>query len=262
MLITEPSRPFAYQRQPIRHLTELNPQGELRANILMATLFEPGNWQRDYVNPGMTFGISGLPVFGDSALGGGSVSPGVNGFLTLSPAPQLTSPFSWTLSMAMLFTGTLQSTSTYSLMDNVGASYFVIQGTDGFNPGSLTLPTSNVIGTWNAANYMGWHRITISAPNDTSGTFYFDGVSQGSSSLTSLGQPTSILGGGRTSIVTSQFADIFFWNSALTAQQVADHAANPYSTVLRPRFSRLGRVASAAAGVKRKPSLMTTGVGP
>lgn len=264
MLLTEPSRPFSYRRAPVRHLTELNPQGKLRENLLMATLFEPGNWQRDYVNPGMTFTITNQPAFGDASIGGGWVSPGINGIITLDPAPQLASPYSWTLSMGVFFTGAVQPTTTYSLLDGTGLSYFVIQGADGFAPGQLTLPNGNVIGSWSAADYTGWHRITVTAPSDATGIFYFDGILQGSSSIASAGQPVSILGQGttRTTIVPTQFSDIFFWNATLSPQQVAEHVADPYGTVLRPRFSRLGRVASAAAGARRKPSLMTTGVGP
>lgn len=264
MSIVNVARPDAFHRKPLRHQTELNPQGRLRENLLLATLFEPGPWQRDYVNPGVTFTITGLPAFGDSALGGGSVGPGVNGFMTLAPPPVLITPFSWTLSMSIFFTGTYFNSTTYSLLDSVNTSYFVIQGVDGFAPGVMNFSNAVAVGSWNASNYTGWHRVTVSAPLDASGTFYFDGVSQGSAAFTGTpGQPNSLFGGaGRTTVTNTQFSDVFLWNSALTASQVAAHTADPYGTTLRPRYAEFGRVASAAAGAKRKPSLMTTGVGP
>lgn len=264
MSIVNVARPDAFHRKPLRHQTELNPQGRLRENLLMATLFEPGPWQRDYVNPGMTFTANGLPAYGDGQQGG-TVAAGVSGYLALSPPPLLLSPFSWTVSISMLFTGAAPAQDVFSVVDDSTISYFFIQGAPNLSPGSMTFFNSVIVGSWNAANYTGWHRVTVSAPLDASGTFYFDGVSQGSASFVGgvPGQPMSILGGGgRTSIVSMQFSDIFLWNSALTASQVAAHTADPYGTTLRPRYAEFGRVASAAAGAKRKPSLMTTGVGP
>lgn len=264
MSIVNVARPDAFHRKPLRHQTELNPQGRLRESLILATLFEPGNWMRDYVNPGVVFTPTGLPVFSDSALGGGTLSSGVNGFLTMAPSPLLISPFSWTLSLSMLFTGAAPASDSYTIIDDVDVSYFFVQGAPNVSPGALTVANGVTVGSWSAVNYTGWHRLTVVSVNDATCTFYFDGVSQGTASFTGTpGQPMNILGGGgRTSINAAQFSDIFLWTAALTASQVAEHTADPYGTTLRPRYAEFGRVASAAAGAKRKPSLMTTGVGP
>lgn len=259
----DPSRPDAYCRnKPQRHLTELNPQGKLRQGLLMAVLFEPGNWQRDYVNPAMTFTINGTPTFADSSLGGGTISPGTNGFLGIAPNTDLSSS-NWTLSIAMLFTGGFATSTFYSLCDSIDIPFFLVQGADGSTPGALTLTNSNNVGSWNASNYSNWHRLTVVASaSGTTGTFYFDGVSQGSNTIT---VPASgnygILGhGSRTSTTNNKIADMFLWNYALSAGQVAEHAAAPYGTLLRPRYPTLAQRGITTTG--KHPSLMMTGAGP
>lgn len=256
----DPFRPDEYRRKPARHLTEINPQGKLREGLLAAILFEPGNWQRDYVNPGLGFTIGGTPTFAATSLGGGTVAPGTNGYLLVSP--QVTLPASsWSMSVNALFTGAYQPDVTYFAVDHFGDAFFFIQGSNGSVPGAMTFNASNNVASWSAANYTGWHRITI-ASTGSSCTFYFDGVSQGSNSISpNVGELFGIMGNAsRNSAVGTQISDMFLWSYMLSDQQVAMHAADPYGTVLRPRYPSLARRGIPPNG--RHPSLLTTGVGP
>lgn len=202
----------------------------------------------------------GLVAYHDSQAGG-TINPGGGGYLTMTAGAA--TPDAWTVSVRVFFNGANQAVSTIFLTDGSGNNYFYLQGTNGGTPGALSLNgLTAAVSAWRANSFSGWHRITVTASAATgTATFYFDGISQGTASITNATtQFASVLGDSTAQFANSQpLADIFVWNRALDAADVLAHAKNPYSSVLRPRFARRDQ---SGVATKRMLGLTLQGVGP
>jgi hypothetical protein len=251
----------AFKRKPPFHRAELDPEGKLRNGLVSALLYEPGGWTRDYCQTQRRLIPSNNPFMGDSSVGG-CISPNCNGgYFTITPV--VPTPNAWTVSVLAFFNNGFPLTSIGFTTDGANNVHFYLQGPVGSVPGALSLNgTNTAVGSWICANYTGWHRITVTASASTgTGIFYFDGVSQGSGAIAVattqfsnlLGDPTSYVANGQL------IADTLVWNRALSPQEVAEHVAAPYRTILR---QKVARIVVGTAQQKKKPSLMTTGVGP
>lgn len=249
------------KRKPKWHHTECDPFGRLRRGLLSAILFEPGAWHRDYVLPNRTFTPTGTPVYSNTQIGG-AVNTNSGGYLTLA-SPVLT-PGAWTVSVLMLLNGATQAVSTLFTMDGAGNTHFYLQGNTGPIPGAISMNGSNAQDSvFLAQNFTGWHRITVAATSQTgSGFVYLDGFNYGNAAIvTGTTSFTTFLGDAvHNGNNTIQMGDVFCWNRQLSDIEVMTHANDPYGTTLRPRFSRLAR--SPGLQSKRRPGLMTIGVGP
>lgn len=256
-------RPNAFRQKPPPQRTELDPAGPLRAGCLCAVLFEPGPWQRDYLNPGRKFTASGgATTYADGPFGG-SVMAGAFGYLSV--APTVPTPGAWTVSCMTQLIGTIPISNALFTTDGAGDEHFYVQSSISGTPGALSVNGSNApIGSWRSNQFTGWHRITVTA-SATMGTatFYFDGVVQGTGAIAlSTNSVAAFLGDATVTTNTGlAISDLFVWNYALTQSQVSGHVANPYGSVLRPKFAKLARVKAGVSGAPT-PSLMTTGVGP
>jgi hypothetical protein len=251
----------ALKRKPAFHRAELDPFGKLRENLVSVLLYEPGGWTRDYCQVQRQIVVSNNPAYADSAVGG-CISPNcTGGYFTITPA--VPTPGAWTVSVLALFTGGFPLTTVAFTTDGNNNNHFYLQGPVGIVPGALSLNGSNAqIGTWICANYAGWHRITVTADGATgNGSFYFDGVLQGTGIIGgATTQFSNILGDPARFYANGQvIADTLVWTRNLSASEVAYHAAYPYRSVLRPKTPR---IVVGTAQAKKKPSLMTTGVGP
>lgn len=251
-------------KKPARlHRVEMDPHGRLREGLLSCLLFQVGPWQRDFLQPQMTFtkGGSGTVTYADSPFGG-NVTTSSNTYLTLSLPPA--TPSAWTESCLMKFNGANPTDVCLVGTDGAANQYFFINGPSATTPGSLTFNGNNAaVGAFLAVNFTGWHRITCTASAATgTGTFYLDGKLVGTQTIMAgVSSFASLLGDATRSCIFTNFpiADHFLWNYALSATQVAQHYASPYRSVLRPKFSELGRVGPLTG---RRPALMTLGVGP
>lgn len=251
-------------KKPTRiYSVELDPQGRLREGLVSCILFQIGPWQRDFLQSQSTFtkAGSGSVVYADGAFGG-NLTTTSNTYLTVSLPAQ--TPGAWTESCLMLFNGTNPFDATFVGSDGAGNNYFFLNGPSAPTPGSLTFNGNNgAVGAFLTANYTGWHRITCTADGNLgTGTFYLDGTLVGTQTIAGgVSSFASLMGDAVRSCIFTNFpvADHFLWNYALSAAQVAQHCALPYRSVLRPKFSELGRVGPM---VSRRPSLLTTGVGP
>jgi hypothetical protein len=204
---------------------------------------------------------NGLVAYGDSQVGG-TIDPGGGGYLTLSP-PAAT-PAAWTVSALLLFNGANQPVAVNITTDGANSEHFWIQSASGTIPGALSFNGSSTIavGSWRSNSFSGWHRITVTASSQTgTGIFYFDGLSQGSASITAgTTQFSNLLGDSTVQLPsTMKVADVFVWNHALDASDVLAHSKNPYSSILRPRFVRRDQTGVAS---RRKLGLTLQGVGP
>lgn len=253
------------EKKPTRiHGVELDPQGRLRTGLLSCILFQAGPWQRDFLQPQRTLTPAGSGVvYADSPFGG-TLNTTSNSYLTVALPPQ--TPGAWTESCLMLFNGTNPLDVCLVGTDGAGNNYFFINGPSAITPGSLTFNGNNVAtGSFIASNYTGWHRITCSADGNLGqGAFYLDGHFIGSQQIMAgVNSFSSLMGDATRSNIFTNFpiADHFLWNYGLPPSQVLEHYAAPYRTVLRPKFSELGRV-GPSGNMARRPSLMTTGVGP
>ena len=251
----------AFRRKPPFHRAELDPNGRLRENLVSALLYEPGKWTRDYCQVQRQIISANNPSYADSVVGG-CISPNCSGgYFTITPA--VPTPGAWTVSVLAQFTGGYPLTSVAFTTDGNNNNHFYMQGPVGVVPGALSLNGTNTqLGSWLCANYTGWHRITVTADGATgTGTFYFDGVLQGSGTIVvATTQFANILGDPARYYANGQvIADTLVWTRALSASEVAYHAANPYRSILRPKTPR---IVVGTAQAKKKPSLMTTGVGP
>lgn len=214
------------------------------------------SWLAFYTDP---FAGAAIPVYGNS-VAGGWVNTGSFGFIVMGSATP--TPGAFTVSASIYFPGALPGVTSFVTTDGAGNDHFYIQGTNGATPGALSFNGSSTqIGSWNAANYTGWHRITVTAPASTgTGSFYFDGALQGTGTIIlATSTFTNLLGDTVESTNTTYLiADTIVWNRQLGASEVAYHNAEPYGSILRPRFSRLARVGS---GHKAKTGLTLMGVG-
>lgn len=268
MLILNPFQPGGWSLKPKRHLTELNPQGQLTPGLVLCTLWESNYSTTDYVQTGLsyTYSTSPAPAVTTCGLGGGQISS--NSALTSIVNSPVIALSAWTYSVMTLFIGAnWPGTRSLWLSDGSGDYGFFVEGLAGATPGAFGLNTGGAgttIGSWRAANYTGWHRITVTATAQTgTGSFYFDGALIGTGTIT-VGTPQiqGVLGDtvnmGNTNQPTS---DSFAWNYCLSAAQVAAHADNPYGTTLRPKYGKLGLVGYHPMGTAC-PALLTLGVGP
>ena len=247
------------------HAVELDPQGKLREGLLSCILFQTGPWQRDFAQPQRTFtkGGSGTVTYADSPFGG-TLTTASNTYLSVSLPVQ--TPGAWTDSCLVRFNATNPFDACFFATDGANNQFFSISGPSAPAPGSLAFNGTNIaVGAFRAINYTGWHRITCTASAGgagSTGIFYLDGKLVGTGTLfAGVSQFAALMGdAGRSNIFTNfPIADHFLWGYALSAAQVMQHYISPYRTVLRPKFSELGRVGPM---VTRRPSLLTTGVGP
>lgn len=206
----------------------------------------------------------GMPAFADSDIGG-SLTTGGGGYYMMATAAL--TPAAWTVSVMTYLTGTNLANATPYFRDGSGNDYFYVQGTTGATPGALSFNGGNAqVGSWLANAYSGWHRITVTASAQTgTGTFYFDGISQGTASINvGTTQLSGILGDTTAQAFFSYaIADLFCWNYALGASEVAEHNVSPYGTTLRSRFGKfgLGQVGNIPLNACRGSALMLLGVG-
>ncbi len=248
--------------KPLFHQAELSPRGRLREGLVSLLLFEIGPWLYDYVNPSQTFTTTSSVGHTNSTQGGTINANGDGGYLTLgAPVP---TPNNWTASASIYFFGEVPSAASVAATDGSNNVYFYIQGASESAPGALSVNGSNVqVGTWLAQNYSGFHRVTVTG-NSSTADFYFDGVSQGTSTINiATTQFANFLGDSVSAPYdNTPYADFFLWNRALSAEEVAYHSQDPYNTVLRPRFPTVNSGVGGLAICRAKPGLMTLGVGP
>ncbi len=244
------------------HQAEVDPSGRLRRNLASVLLFEAGPWLYDYVIPTQQFTTTSFVAHVNSPQGGAISANADGGYLTLSKA--VATAGDWTASASIFFAGVPPPVGSVNATDGSNNVYFYVQGAAESIPGALSINGSNAqVGTWLAQNYSGFHRITVTNQSST-GIFYFDGVSQGTTTIpipptqfaNFLGDPVS---SGNDNTL---FSDFFLWTRALSASEVAYHSQDPYNTVLRPRFRILNNGKGGAPIARVKPGLMTLGIGP
>lgn len=244
---------------------ELNPSGQLIGGLLMLLLFDdkslrPIGIQSKVRYPMPVFSFTGTSQvltqgpFGGRALAtSGSSTDDIVAATSLLP-----NGTNWTFSGLIKFDGTGGGAGNLVLTGDASAPVEFIASNGTFI--SLGDSFGFVATTLTMASMTTWTRLTITATS-ASPTVYRTYI-QGKL------VDTTNSGGNNTQMGFKSFingwswpvADIFLWNRTLDASAVAGHAADPYGTVLRPRLSNIGIKGTIAVG--KKPSLLTTGVGP
>jgi hypothetical protein len=248
------------------HRSELDPHGKLTPGLVMLLQFDagclrPGGIQNKVKAVPLTFTFDGTTQaltptpFGGMALSTGSASTDdiLAGTFIMSAA-------AWTLSSLIKFDGTGGGAGNLVLVGDANApvEYITSTGTNFKIADSVTVTTC---GSPTITSLVGWTRFGIVATNTapTTYTLYVNGVAM--STTNSTGNNGVV---GMASLINGwqwPVADMFLWNYAMPAAAMAAHAADPYGTVLRPRWSALN-VKGLLAAAGKKPSLLTTGAGP
>lgn len=246
--------------------TEFNPAGTLSRGMVSILLFEQavtGNGAgampfRDYVVSSRLIGVNGIPVAVPSRFGGMAVNTSGTSFVDEFNYTDVTMPslLPYTISALCRFDGIGGATYTGEgvLVSDAPVSAFVAFTA---NSNLFSCDGGEFTGGTLVTALTGYHRITY-VGTASSSTFYLDGIVNGTPQSAALAFVPSLLVYGWPWPV----ADLFIWGRGLSANEVLAHKQDPYGTTLRPRFSELGLTSGTAAAVGKKPSLLTTGVGP
>jgi len=253
-----------------RHTLEFDPTGRLSGglqSLLHMELNQNGqqldpspSGMRDFVNRNQTFTLTGAgksQIVVASANGGYATKTGGQTNDQINLGTVFTTFNEWTLSALITWDGA--ATGTYAgntvLVANAALTHYF-----GIN-GSTNLFTNSTGATWTGhtaiGNYVGPKRLTVtSSLANTATKLFIDGIQNGATDTGDAAMDLEIMLSGWPWPVS----DFFWWNRVLSAQEVAEHAADPYGTTMRPR-SALNVKGNVAAGGK-KPGLLLLGVGP
>jgi hypothetical protein len=276
-------------RKPAQHRADLDIRAPLSRGLSCCVAFDicaQGGSIRDFANPAQSFTWNGVAQTQVSSLFGGGAVGSPNG-----------SPFSGDFSgdfgpasSSLILSSPLPSTTKWSAsymakFDGSGAGPFLdapfcnSAGTVGIGASISTdqyvdLATSSFLWSPPITTFTTWTRHTWTSDGTTI-SLYSNGVLQSSVPLV-----MSLALGAIVAAWPRSMSDFFFWNRSLSAAEVANHNATPFS-VLKPRYSErwwltagtcqpqrafssvfstdFGPYTSSCGGTK--PGLMTTGVG-
>lgn len=225
---------------------EFNPSAPLSNNLVSLLLFDGGQSPaglHDYANKMQTFtqiGATGAINWGTGPYGSTATSA-FGGTKQLVAAKGVASTGNYSISALCKFGPATNITPVlWCNQANTVAWVFYNQATDKIASDVVagSADVSGVIPT-------GWHRLTVTF-GVAGVTCYVDGKISGTTVGGTNTLTTWLLFNTGSLWWDYPTSDIFIWTRALSATDVAMHAANPYA-MLRPRFSERWRVGIVAA---------------